>query len=270
MGDRPVTALTTRIKTAGRALIFDGLTLGYERHPAVHHLTGSVGQGELLALVGPNGAGKSTLLKGVMGILKPLAGTMIRPGTESQSIAYLPQLSEIDRSFPLRLLDLVSMGLWRDIAGWRSVGRSRERRALDALGAVGLGGFENRLIGSLSGGQFQRALFARLLLQDASIVLLDEPFAAIDTRTVADLLAIIRNWHTEGRTVVAAIHDLEQVRSHFPRTLLLAREPVAWGDTADTLTENNLMRARDLCEAWDENADVCERGGHDAEAAHDV
>lgn len=265
-----MTATTTRTETAGRALIFDGLTLGYDRHPAVHHLTGSVGQGELLALMGPNGAGKSTLLKGVMGLLKPLAGKLSRPGTEPQSIAYLPQLSDIDRSFPLRLLDLVAMGLWREIAGWRSVGRSRESRALDALDAVGLGGFEDRLIGSLSGGQFQRALFARLLLQDASIVLLDEPFAAIDTKTVADLLAIIRHWHAEGRTVVAAIHDLEQVRLHFPRTLLLAREPVAWGDTADTLTETNLMRARDLCEAWDENAGVCERGGPNAEAARDV
>jgi zinc/manganese transport system ATP-binding protein len=247
------------------ALSFEGLTLGYDRHPAVHHLEGVVAQGDLIALVGPNGAGKSTLLKGIIGDLKPMQGKVDSKGADPRAFAYLPQLKEIDRSFPLRLFDLVAMGLWREIGGWRALDARLEIRAQQALNIVGLTGFEDRLIGSLSGGQLQRALFARLLLQDASVILLDEPFAAIDSKTVSDLIAIIEKWHAEGRTIIAAIHDLDQARAHFPRTLLLARELVAWGESVDVLTEDNLRRARRLCEAWDEDATVCGRGEHDAQ-----
>jgi zinc/manganese transport system ATP-binding protein len=249
----------------GVALSFDELTLGYDRHPAVHHLNGTVAKGDLIALVGPNGAGKSTLLKGIIGDIRPLQGRLDRNGANPRAFAYLPQLKEIDRSFPLRLFDLVAMGLWRDIGGWRPVDARLETHAWQALNTVGLAGFEDRLIGSLSGGQFQRALFARLLLQDASIILLDEPFAAIDSRTVSDLITIIQRWHGEGRTIIAAIHDLDQARANFPLTLLLARELVAWGKSAEVLTEDNLKRARRLCEAWDEDARICERGEHDAQ-----
>ena len=103
-------------------------------------------------------------------------------------------------------------------------------------------------------------LFARLLLQDAAIILLDEPFRAVDTKTVGDLLRLISRWHGEGRTMIAALHDLDQVRQHFPKTLLLAREVVAWGPTKQVLTAKNLAKARQLTEAWDEQAEVCERG----------
>ena len=114
-------------------------------------------------------------------------------------------------------------------------------------------------VGALSGGQLQRVLFARLLLQDASIILLDEPFRAVDTKTVVDLIALIERWHKEGRTVLAALHDLEQVRAHFPDTLLLAREVVAWGETRKVLTPANLAKSRQLIEAFDEQAEICER-----------
>ncbi|OIQ68670.1 putative ABC transporter ATP-binding protein [mine drainage metagenome] len=100
-------------------------------------------------------------------------------------------------------------------------------------------------------------LFARLLVQEADLILLDEPFNAIDSRTEAALLDLVRQWHQEGRTVIAVLHDDAQVRTHFPQTLLLARELVAWGETDDVLTEPNLQRARLLAEAWDDNADVC-------------
>jgi len=107
---------------------------------------------------------------------------------------------------------------------------------------------------TLSGGQMQRTLFARLLLQDAEVILLDEPFAAVDERTVGDLLVLVRRWQQEGRTVIAVLHEFEVVRAHFPRALLLAREPLAWGPTADVLTPENLLRARRMTEAWDERA----------------
>ena len=103
----------------------------------------------------------------------------------------------------------------------------------------------------------QRVLFARLLLQDSPLIVLDEPFNAIDDKTVADLIDLVRRWHGEGRTVLAAMHDIDIVRRHFPQTLLLAREPVAWGETGRVLTAENLMKARRMCEAFDEGAAAC-------------
>ena len=126
-----------------------------------------------------------------------------------------------------------------------------------ALGAVGLSGFENRGIGTLSGGQMQRLLFARVLLQDARLIVLDEPFNAIDAKTSADLLALVRRWHTEKRTVLAALHDMDLVRANFPETLLLARGKVAWAATSEVLTAENLSEARRMCEAFDEGAAPC-------------
>ena len=241
------------------ALAFENLTLGYDRHPAVHHLQGEVAQGALLAVVGPNGAGKSTLLKGIAGVLRPLDGRVGRGGLDRRQIAYLPQLAEIDRSFPITVGDFVAMGLWRVLGAFRGIGRAERARIEQALAAVGLPGFERRVIGSLSGGQLQRILFARLLLQDARLILLDEPFTAIDTRTARDLLDLVARWHGEGRTVLAVLHDLDVVHERFPEALLLAREPVAWGPTGDTLAAANLLRARRMCEAFDEDGEVCRR-----------
>lgn len=252
--------------SADASITLRGLTLGYDRHPAVHHLDGLIPEGALLALVGPNGAGKSTLLKGIVGEIRCLEGDIERP-RRKDAIAYLPQAAEIDRTFPIRVLDLVAMGLWRRLGPWRSAGPHRHT-LLAALAAVGLDGFADRLIGTLSGGQFQRALFARLIVQDARVLLLDEPFTGIDGRTTADLVALIRAWHGQGRTIVAALHDLSQVRSHFPHTLLLAREPVAWGPTDRVLTPRNLARAQSLSEAWDEDAAICGRAGNAAPAGH--
>ncbi|HKA47470.1 MAG TPA: zinc ABC transporter ATP-binding protein AztA [Methyloceanibacter sp.] len=242
------------------AVSFHNLTLGYDRHPAVHHINGEVARGDLLALVGPNGAGKSTLLKGMVGQLKPLSGSLSLDGLRRTDIAYLPQQIDIDRTFPITVFDAVAMGLWHDIGAWRGLDRSRSLAVRGALHTLGLQDLGERSVGALSGGQFQRVLFARLLLQDAAIILLDEPFRAVDTKTVEDLLRLIDRWHREGRTVVAALHDLDQVRAHFPNTLLLAREVVAWGPTRQVLTQKNLAKSRQLTEAWDEHAEVCERG----------
>lgn len=241
----------------GAQLKFHNVTLGYDRHPAVHHLTGEVAAGALVAVIGPNGAGKSTLFRGLAGILKPLSGSIDVGGLDIRDIAYLPQSADIDRSFPISVFDFVGTGLWRRIGFFGGMGNSERDRITQALAAVGLNGFENRAIGTLSGGQMQRMLFARVLLQDARLIVLDEPFNAIDTKTSADLLALVKRWHGEGRTVLAALHDMELVRSHFPETLLLARGPVAWGATAEVLTAENLMVALRMCEAFDDTAAAC-------------
>ena len=244
---------------------FRDLTLGYDRHPAVHHITGAVEAGALLAVVGPNGAGKSTLLKGIVGELRPLSGSLSLEGLTKSDIAYLPQQIEIDRLFPISVFDCVSMGLWRKIGAFRGLDRRDKEEVARALATVGLQDLSDRLVGALSGGQFQRVLFARLLLQDAALILLDEPFRAVDTKTVADLIALIQRWHGEGRTVLAALHDLEQVRAHFPATLLLAREVVAWGNTRKVLTPANLAKSRQLVEAFDAHAEICARDANTRE-----
>jgi zinc/manganese transport system ATP-binding protein len=238
-------------------LQFRDVTLGYDRHPAVHHLDGEVGSGALLAIVGPNGAGKSTLFRGIVGILRPLAGSIATGDLDVHDIAYLPQTVDIDRSFPISVFDFVGTGLWRSIGFFGGMGKEARDKIAHALASVGLNGFENRTIGTLSGGQMQRMLFARVLLQDARLIVLDEPFNAIDARTSADLLALVRRWHAEKRTVLAALHDMDLVRANFPETLLLARGKVAWGATAEVLTADNLLEARRMCEAFDDGAAPC-------------
>jgi zinc/manganese transport system ATP-binding protein len=246
------------------AIRFHDLTLGYDRHPAVHHLDGMVPAGGLLAIVGPNGAGKSTLLKGVAGALAPLHGRIeiaVADGAarEQARIAYLPQLTALDRTFPITVADIVASGLWHKAGLFRRIGAGEDAAIDGALSRVGLAGFEQRWIGSLSGGQFQRALFARLMLQDAPIILLDEPLNAVDDKTAADLIDVVQHWQSESRTVVAALHDLYVVRSVFPQTLLLAREAIAWGRTDEVLTPSNLTAARRMSEVFDEHAHECAR-----------
>lgn len=241
-------------------LYIENITLGYERHPAVHHLNLYIEAGSLTAIVGPNGAGKSTLLKGLAGLMIPLQGSI--RGMEDQRVAYMPQLSQIDRSFPISVFDMVAMGLWHEIGALGAIGRAQHERCRAALAAVGLAEFGKRTLDTLSGGQLQRALFARLMLQDASVLLLDEPFAAVDERTTNELTEVLRGWHLEGRTVIAVLHDLDLVRRHFNHVLLLAREAIAWGKPADILVPENLARARALHEAFDDSAPLCDTHAH--------
>ena len=239
------------------AIRFENATIGYDRHPAVHHIDGRIAPGAMVAVVGPNGAGKSTLLKAVVGALSPLDGRIAIEGCSLRRVAYLPQQADVDRSFPIAVFDFVAMGLWRRAGLFGGFRRRDDEAVARALAAVGLAGFERRTLDTLSGGQVQRVLFARLLLQDAPLILLDEPFSAIDSRTVTDLMDLVLRWHGEGRTIVAVLHDLEQVRDHFPETILLARQVIGWGPTSRVLTAGNLAEARRMTEAWDESAPIC-------------
>ena len=233
------------------------LTVAYQGHPAVHHISGEFLPGSLTAIVGPNGAGKTSLLAAIMGSLPSRPGAVCVDASLRGRIAWLPQQAAIDRSFPIRVFDLVALGHWARVGSFGALNDAQRHAVMRALLAVGLGGFERRSIGELSAGQFQRVLFARVLLQDAPVILLDEPFNAIDARTTADLLAVVARWHAEARTVIAVLHDLEQAREHFDHTLLLARRCVAWGPTAEVLHAENLFRARQMAEAWDDDAALC-------------
>lgn len=250
--------MTTLVPSA--AVTLHNLTVSYRRHPALHHVSGHFARGSLTAVIGPNGAGKSTLLKSLAGLVQPDPHGHVAhaPGVR---LAYLPQHSELDRTFPLDVRDCVLMGLWAQTGAFGSATAAMLARVDAALEAVGLQGFEHRPVGTLSCGQLQRALFARLLVQDADLILLDEPFNAVDSKTTAGLLTVVQQWHRQGRTVIAVLHDDAQVRAHFPQTLLLARECIAWGATAEVLTEVNLQRARAMAEAWDETAAICDIDG---------
>lgn len=240
------------------ALACSNLTLGYDRHPAVHHLDCVFGHGSLVAIVGPNGAGKSTLLKAIAGELLPIEGSY-RLGVPRERIAYLPQSNELDTRFPVSVFDMVAMGLWRQLGPFGGLSAAQHEAVQATLRRVGLSGLEQRPIGALSGGQLQRARFARLMLQDAELLLLDEPFNAIDSRTTETLAGLIQEWHAEGRSIVAVLHDLELVRRIFPDCLLLAREALGFGPTCEVLTVEHLARARALAESFDEHAAVCHR-----------
>lgn len=237
-------------------ITLNNVTCGYEGRPAVHHVSGEFAPGSLTAVVGPNGAGKSTLLRGIAGLQAPLEGRI--EGAAGQ-VALLPQAAGLDRSFPITCLDAVLFGLWPSAGAFRAISRAERARAAEALEAVGLTGFAGRIVGTLSAGQFQRLLFARLLLQDAPVLLLDEPFTALDERTAADMLALIHRWHGEGRTIIAVLHDMDLVRRDFPHTLMLARDCLGWGPTEAVLTPENRLRARRMAEAWREDAAICQR-----------
>jgi zinc/manganese transport system ATP-binding protein len=227
-----------------------GLSAGYDRHPAVQRLSGTFADNRLTAVVGPNGSGKSTLLKALAGQLKPLAGRIDRGGVRPAEIAYLPQAHGLDLKFPLSLGDLVGFGLMGRrglFAGFRAEDR---QRLAEVMAAVGLQGLESRPVGSVSGGQLQRALFARVMAQDAKLVLLDEPFNSIDARAAEDLAQIMAGWPAQGRTVIVVLHDLDLVRRLCPQTLVLAREAVAWGPTDQAISPEQLTLARRLAQTW--------------------
>lgn len=219
------------------AINFQDVSARYGRHQALQDVSVTVAPGSLLAVAGPNGAGKSTFLKLAAGLLRPSAGTVQAPST----LAYLPQASTLQRDMPLTVLQAVCTAYWPVLGNWGEIDQDRQDKARAALHEVGLMGFETRQLSALSGGQFQRLLFARLILQDATTILLDEPFAAIDTTTTKVLLQLIQSWHREGRTILCVLHDLGLVRRYFPQLLLLDTTCRGYGATTDLAAAGLLM-----------------------------
>jgi zinc/manganese transport system ATP-binding protein len=232
------------------AVRLQGVSLGYGRQPVVEGLSGVFAAGSLTAVVGPNGSGKTTLLRALAGHVHPLAGAIDRGALRPRQIAYLPQAHGLDLQFPLVIGDLVSLGLAARRGLFGGVTRADRDRVAESLALVGLAGLERRPIGAVSGGQLQRALFARVLVQDARLILLDEPFNGVDARAAEDLAALMADWPRQGRTVIAVLHDLDLVRRLCPQTLLLAHEAVAWGPTEQAAAPEQLVQARRLAERW--------------------
>lgn len=229
------------------SLTLDGISAGYGGRLAIEGVSGQFAPGSLTALVGPNGAGKSTLLNVLAGVRQPRTGSVTLEfggavADRAATIAYLPQTTAIDRDYPISVLEFAALGRWRRFGAFRTPPYDLLADVLAALQTVGLQDHAAARISQLSVGQFRRVLFARLIVQRARLVLLDEPFAAVDERTASDLLLLLRAWHGEGRTVIAALHDLGQVREVFPQTLLLAGQVIAWGETTLVLSPDNVAR----------------------------
>src|SRR5437016_193628 len=216
-----------RIKGVDGGVGLRDVTVRYGRRIALEAVSGEFISGSLTAVVGANGAGKSTLLAAIAGVVR-LAGGAVNCTARSR-LAYLPQRTAIDHEYPLTLSELITLGGWREFGAFRSPDASLRARVAAATETVGLPG--KRPIGELSLGELQRALFARVIVQDAAIILLDEPFAAVDAQSLSVLLDQVTRWHEEGRTVIVVLHDLNLVRAHFPSTLVLARRCLAWGTT---------------------------------------
>lgn len=215
-------------------IALEKLVTGYRGQALSQPLSGQFRRGSLTAIMGVNGAGKSTLLKTIAGLLPPVSGA-VRYVQQDKQIAWLPQQSEIDPHFPLRVIEVAAMGCWPVSGMLGGIRRAMRARVEAALAQVGLQDLAGRAIGQLSGGQFQRMLFARMLVQDAPVMLLDEPFTGIDSQTSAALLQVIGQLHAQGKTILTVLHSQPMVERHFPELLYLHDGHYHWGNTSEIL-----------------------------------
>ena len=222
------------------AITLHNVSVHYGDRHALQNVSGIFHQGSLTAVAGPNGSGKSTLLKAIAGVIAPASGTISFADGQKPAIAYLPQASHLQRDFPITVEEVVVTGFYPKIGEVRNIGRDHHDAAKKALRGVGLSGYDERPVSELSGGEFQRTLFARVIVQDAPIVLLDEPFTAIDAETTARLIRLLLDWHKEGRTVICVLHDLLLIKKYFPESMVLQGKCLGSGHTHQ-MFENKLL-----------------------------
>jgi manganese/iron transport system ATP-binding protein len=222
------------------------LSVRYQGKPALVAVSFQLGRGERVAVIGPNGAGKSTLFKAIAGLL-PISEGQVQvyghaPGGHI-CIAYVPQRSQIDWSFPVNVFDVVMMGRTSKIGLVRWPGRNDKRLVHQCLDLVGMADLAGRQIGELSGGQQQRVFIARALAQEAQLMLMDEPLTGLDVPAQNDILAILETLRERQVTILVATHDLNQAAEHFDHVLLLNRRLFGFGAARDVLTMENLAAA---------------------------
>jgi manganese/zinc/iron transport system ATP- binding protein len=227
-------------------LAITDLTVAYHRKPVLWDVQLSVPRGDLVGIVGPNGAGKSTLIKAVMDLIPRSSGRIEVFGQsfrqQRHRVGYVPQRESVDWDFPVTALDVVTMGLYRQIGWMRRVRAEHQALALQAMERVGIADFAHRQISQLSGGQQQRTFLARALVQDADLYLMDEPFAAVDAATERAIVEVLREMKRAGKTVLVVHHDLQTVAEYFDSVLLLNLRVVAFGPTQEVFHNENLQK----------------------------
>ncbi|MFK5277447.1 metal ABC transporter ATP-binding protein, partial [Lactococcus lactis] len=196
--------------------------------------------------IGPNGAGKSTLIKAILNIV-PHSGEILINGEVSKKqlkkIAYVEQKSDIDHTFPIKVKECVSLGTYTGLKLFQKLGAKEWSRVSEALQKVNLLDYENRQIGELSGGQFQRVLLARCLVQEADYIFLDEPFVGIDSISEKIIMDILQDLKHQGKTILIVHHDLSKVKEYFDDIIILNRELIAYGPINENFSQKNLKKA---------------------------
>lgn len=222
------------------------LTVAWQRKPVLWDIDLDLPAGQLIGLVGPNGAGKSTLLKAALGLIPSSSGRVEFFGSPLSAVrgrvGYVPQRESVDWDFPVSALDVVTMGLYREIGWLRRVRKEHTRRAAEAMEQVGIGELAQRQISELSGGQQQRTFLARALVQQADLYLMDEPFAAVDAATEQAIIEVLRTMKQAGKTALVIHHDLQSVPQFFDHVLLLNMRVVAFGPVDQVFTNENLQK----------------------------
>jgi manganese/zinc/iron transport system ATP- binding protein len=223
------------------------LSVNYDKTSALWDINVSIPEGSLVGIIGPNGAGKSTLLKALLGFVKPLTGKTTFFGLPFQKmksrIAYVPQRGKIDWEFPITAFDVVLMGRYPKLKGLKWYRKADKEAARKMLVRLEMESLADRQISELSGGQQQRLFIARALLQEGDILLLDEPFSAIDQATEELLIKLLKELKGQGKTILVVHHDLKTAESYFDQALLLNTSLVAYGECKTALTSDNLARA---------------------------
>lgn len=222
------------------------LTVAYDATSVFQDLSVDFAPGKITGIIGPNGAGKSTLIKAMLGLVKS-SGTVTYNGqpllAHRKQIAYVEQRKDLDLTFPISVFDVVLTGTYPHLRLLQSPGKLQRQQARAALQQVNLADFAQRQIGNLSGGQLQRVFVARAIVQNADVIILDEPFVGIDMHSEAAIMAILQAWRQSGKTIIVIHHDLNKVSQYFDDLVILNHGIVAAGPTADVYTQANISQA---------------------------
>lgn len=225
----------------------EDLTVSYGSNMIFKDLAVDFRPGKITGIIGPNGAGKSTLIKSILGMIKKNAGSATLDGQELSKnltkVAYVEQRKDIDLAFPINVFEVVLSGSYSRLGLFKDAGKKEMTEALEALAQVNLSEFKNRQIGNLSGGQLQRVFVARAIVQQAEVVILDEPFVGIDMKSEKQIMDILKSWRDAGKIIIVVHHDLNKVNDYFDDLLIMNHGVVAMGPVAETYNQTNIQKA---------------------------
>ena len=223
------------------------LTVSYGQVPVFTDLTVNFNSGKITGIIGPNGAGKSTLIKAILGLVKPHSGNVSyqnQPLKKIQkNIAYVEQRKDLDLTFPINVFDLVLTGTYGKLGLFKSPNKQAIKACHKAIEQVDLTEFAERQIGNLSGGQLQRAFVARAIVQEAEVIVLDEPFVGIDLQSETAIMTIMKQWKVENKTIIVVHHDLNKVSSYFDDLVIMNHGLIDYGPTQQVYNAHNIEQA---------------------------
>jgi ABC-type Mn/Zn transport systems, ATPase component len=227
-------------------LTVKNLTVAYDDTPVFSDVAVNFNAGKITGIIGPNGAGKSTLIKAILDLIKVKQGKIDYNGQPMKAVqkqvAYVEQRKDLDLTFPIDVFDVVLTGTYGKLGLFKSPGKSEKQASRDALAQVSLTKFAKRQIGNLSGGQLQRVFVARAIVQQAEIIILDEPFVGIDLQSETAIMKILKQWRDENKTIIVIHHDLNKVTKYFDDLVILNHGIVDFGPVGEVYTPNNIEK----------------------------